>query len=96
MAKVAQIQGEEQAIFTAKGLSNDQKYRLLRAMDNADIITKSEVSYIQMLFMCGCKKLIRDEQGKWVERICALTMSSGICGEKILNYVEFEGQGDYK
>lgn len=96
MAKVTQVKGEEQVIFTAKGLSNDQKYRLLRAMDNADIIAKSEISYVQASYMCGCKKLIRNEKGEWVQGICALTMMSGIWGEKIFDYLEIEGRGEYK
>ena len=96
MVKVTQIQADEQAIFTTKGLSNDQRWRLLRAMDNADIIAKNEVSYIQLSYMCGCKKLVRDEKGQWVEEICARTMSSSVWGEKTFNYVEYEGQGEYK
>ena len=55
--------------------------RLLRAMDNADIIVKSAVGYIQMSYMCGCKVLKRNDEGEWEYEICALKMMSGIWGE---------------
>ena len=48
------LKDAEPAIFTAKGLTSDQRLSLLRAMDNADIISKSEQAYVQINFMCGC------------------------------------------
>ena len=94
--KTTLLKEEEPAIFHAKGLTSDQRFHLLRAMDNADIIAKSEQSYVQMSYMCGCKVWETNEEGVKVERICARTMISSIWGQKYYDYVNFIGKCEFK
>ena len=94
--KTSFLKEAEPAILHAKGLTGDQRLRLLRAMDNADIIAKSEQAYVQMSFVCGCYVWEANEEGKEVQEICAATTFSSIWAQKEYDYVRMEGRGEYK
>ena len=72
IANVANIKkARSAAVFVEASLAAENRFMLLRAMDNADTIGKGDNSYIQLSYVCGCGigyKLCANDDERFVER----------------------------